>query len=78
MKTLNNILKIMKYIAIEWPEIQDYMSRRDFKENSYFDPTKNVWLIPEAWLDPYADLSDEELKEEFEYWCGGDLDDAMG
>lgn len=78
MKTLNNILKIMKYIAIECPEIQDYMSRRDFKENSYFDPPKNVWLIPEAWLDPYADLSDEELKEEFKYWCRGDLDDAMG
>ena len=70
----------MKYIAIEWPEIQDYMSRKDFKEGSYFDSTKNVWLIPEVWLDPYTDLSDEELKEEFEYWNGGegDLDDALG
>lgn len=72
----------MKYIVIEWPEIQDYMFREDFRENSYFDPAKNVWLIPEVWIDPYAELSDEELKEEFEeQWYGcdiGDLDDALG
>ena len=72
----------MKYIVIEWPEIQDYMERPDYPEECYFDPVKNVWLIPETWIDPYADLSDEELKEEFEeQWYGcdiGDLDDAMG
>lgn len=71
----------MKYIVIEWPEIQDYMFREDFRESSYFDPVKNVWLIPEAWLDPYAGLSDEELKEEFEeQWYGcdiGDLEDTL-
>ena len=56
----------MKYIAVEWPDIQDYMPRLDFKEKCYFDPSKNTWLIPEEWLDPYCDLSDEELKEVFE------------
>ena len=57
----------MKYIVIEWPEIQDYMKRPDYPEDSYFDPVKNVWLIPETWKeDPYANLSDKELKEIFE------------
>ena len=72
----------MKYIVIEWPEIQDYMERPDYPEECYIDPVKNVWLIPETWIDPYAGLSDEELKEEFEeQWYGcdiGDLDDALG
>lgn len=50
----------MKYIAVEWPEIQDYMMRADYSEKSYFDPIKNTWLIPEDWLD-------EELDEEPEF-----------
>lgn len=53
----------MKYITAEWPEIQDYMNRPDFPEKCYYDPNKNMWLIPETWTDPYCDLSDTELKD---------------
>lgn len=71
----------MKYIKIEWIEIQNYMERPDYPINCYYDPQKNVWFIPENWIDPYCDLSEEELREEFESnWWGdiGDLEDAMG
>ena len=40
---------IMKYIKVEWPEIQDYMEIENFQEECYFDPNKNVWFIPEWW-----------------------------
>ena len=61
----------MKYVKVEWPEIQEYMDRPDYNENCYFDPRRNCWFIPEAW--------DEVLQEE-EEWGGdiGDLEDAMG
>ena len=39
----------MKYVKVEWPEIQDYMGNEDFKEECFFDPEKNVWFIPEWW-----------------------------
>ena len=57
----------MKYIKIEWPEIQDYMLRPDWREEHYYDSSHDVWFIPENWL--------EEDSEEF---FGGDLEDAMG
>ena len=38
-----------KYIKVEWPEIQDYMDNPDYPEECFFDPTKNVWFIPEWW-----------------------------
>lgn len=61
----------MKYIKVDWPEVQDYMMRQDFSEESYFDPRKNVWFVPEVW--------EEELNEQFEDPDGiGDLEDAMG
>ena len=40
----------MKYIKVEWPDIQEYMNRPDWKENHYYDPTKDVWFIPESWI----------------------------
>ena len=40
---------IMKYVKVEWPEIQDYMEIENFQEECYFDPNKNVWFIPEWW-----------------------------
>ena len=61
----------MKYIKVEWPEIQDYMERSDYKEEVYFDPNKNAWFIPDWWE------SEKELEDEF---IGGDirnLEDAM-
>lgn len=39
----------MKYIKVEWPDIQEYMDRLDYKEESFFDPMSNVWFIPETW-----------------------------
>ena len=40
----------MKYIKMDWPEIQDYMARPDYPEECYFDPQKNFWFIPEQWV----------------------------
>lgn len=59
----------MKYIKVEWPEIQDYMDSPDYLEECYFDPNKNCWFIPEWWE------SEKELEDEFN---GDDLEDAMG
>ena len=39
----------MKYVKIEWPEIQDYMDNPDYPKECYFDPMKNCWFIPEDW-----------------------------
>ena len=51
----------MKYVKIEWPEIQDYMDNPDYPEKCYFDPDKNVWFIPEEWDPIYLEL--QEIKE---------------
>lgn len=39
----------MKYIKVEWPDIQDYMNNPEYPEECFFDPKKNVWFIPEWW-----------------------------
>jgi len=61
----------MKYILVDWPEIQDYMEHPDYPEKVFYDPNKGKWFIPEDW----------ETKDwETEDWSGceiGDLDDAM-
>ena len=37
----------MKYIKVEWPEIQDYMDNPRYSEEVSYDPKKNCWFIPE-------------------------------
>lgn len=37
----------MKYIKVEWPEIQDYMLNPRYSEEAGFDPQKNCWFVPE-------------------------------
>ena len=44
----------MKYIKVEWPEIQDYWlygqnNIVDYDSYYYFDPVKNCWFVPEDW-----------------------------
>ena len=39
----------MKYLMVDWPEIQLYMERPDYKKEVYFDPKRNKWFIPESW-----------------------------
>lgn len=56
----------MKYIKVEWPEIQDYMNNPE--EECYFDRDKNCWFIPEDWEPGYSG-SDSNI---------GDIEDAMG
>ena len=58
----------MKYVKVEWPEIQDYMDNSDYPEECYFDPKKNVWFIPENWESDDLGLGGDI----------GDLEDAMG
>ena len=58
----------MKYVKVEWPEIQDYMDHPDYDEDCYFDPDKNVWFVPDIWEPDYLGLGGDI----------GDLDDALG
>lgn len=51
----------MKYIKLEWPEIQDYMDNLDYPEECYYDSFKNVWFIPEDWDSDYLKL--KKVKE---------------
>lgn len=51
----------MRYIKVEWPEIQDYMDNPNYSEECYFDSQKNCWFIPEEWDSDYLEL--KELKE---------------
>lgn len=39
----------MKYVKVEWPDIQDYMNNPEYPEECYFDPEKNAWFIPDWW-----------------------------
>lgn len=58
----------MKYIKVEWPEVQDYMDNPDYPKECYFDPMKNCWFIPEDWEPCDSNLGDDI----------GDLNDALG
>ena len=37
----------MKYIRVEWPEIQDYMFNPRYSEEVSYDSQKNCWFVPE-------------------------------
>ena len=52
----------MKYIKVEWPEIQDYMDNPGYPEECYFDPNKNSWFIPEQWEELESDFSGIDIK----------------
>lgn len=66
----------MKYVKVEWPEIQDYMSNPEYNEECYFDPRKNCWFIPDTW-EPDIQCEEPELgtKEYFDLY---DCYDAIG
>ena len=60
----------MKYVKVEWPEIQSYMIIPEFDKEVYFDPKNDCYFVPEDWTS-------------VDYWeeMGGnigDLDDATG
>lgn len=65
----------MKYIKVDWPEVQDYMMRQDFSEESYFDPRKNVWFIPSTWEEEPVEEPEPGTKEYFDLH---DCYDAIG
>lgn len=35
-----------KYIAYHWPEYQEYMGEEWFREETYYDSNKDIYLIP--------------------------------
>lgn len=49
----------MKYVKVEWPDIQDYMDNPEYPEECYFDPEKNAWFIPDWWE------TEKELENDF-------------
>ena len=50
---------MMKYVKVEWPEIQNYMSNPEYNKECYFDPRKNCWFIPDTWEPDNLGLSDD-------------------
>lgn len=63
----------MKYIKVEWPEVQDYMlygqmNVVDSDSQIYYDPIRNCWFVPEDW-----EPCDSGLAGSI-----GDLEDALG
>ena len=65
-----------KYVKIEWPEIQDYMSNPEYNEECYFDPRKNCWFIPDTW-EPDIQYEEPKLGTK-EYFDLHDCYDAIG
>lgn len=37
---------ITLYVALPWPEYQDYMAEDWFREESYYDSRQDTYLIP--------------------------------
>ena len=58
----------MKYIKVDWPEIQDYMNHPDYNKEVSYDPRRNCWFIPDTWEPDDLGLGGDI----------GDLEDAMG
>lgn len=71
-----NLLKVMKYIKVDWPEIQDFMFREDFSKASYFDSNKNAWFVPDFW-EKLLETDEPEYGTE-EYFDRHDCWDAVG
>ena len=42
---------IKTYVALPWPEYQDYMAEDWFREESYYDANKDTYLIPKERYD---------------------------
>lgn len=40
------ITMAQKYIALSWPDYQEYMEEEWFREESYYDNNRSVYLIP--------------------------------
>ena len=65
----------MKYIKLEWPEIQDYMHHPNYQEECFYDASRNVWFVPEDW-EPYEEEEPEIGTKE--YFNLHDCYDAIG
>ena len=48
--TINDYNK-KDYIALPWPEYQDYMAEDWFRKESYYDVNKDTYLIPKERYD---------------------------
>lgn len=42
---------ITLYVALPWPEYQDYMAEDWFRKESYYDSNKDTYLIPKERYD---------------------------
>ena len=42
-----NYAKMIKYIAVEWPEYQIFMEHPQFREECYFCLDADIYFIPE-------------------------------
>ena len=82
----------MKYILVDWPEIQFYMGHPNYRREVYYDSEKGVWFVPETWEDIVPISKEEFIAQGYdeEDYCAescfenefdgdiGNLDDALG
>lgn len=52
----------MNYKAYTWPEYQDFMTENWFREESYYDPDKDTYLIPEDRVEEFYNSKTPSLK----------------
>ncbi len=54
----------MKYIKVEWPEIQDYMLLENYDPDKVgYDPIHDCWFVPEEWdEETVIDLEESEYE----------------
>lgn len=73
----------MKYIKVNWPEIQDYMlygqmNVVDSDSYIHYDPNKNCWFVPEDWIPSPYEQTEEPDPGTIEYFELHDCYDAIG
>ena len=68
------------YIVITWPQIQNFMTKEGFEENSHLINDdkgfgSSAYFVNLAWaskFDPYISLTPDELKELCDSWSADD------
>lgn len=69
----------MKYLAYPWPDYQDYMGEDWFREECFYDSSKDTYLIPENRVDdseflfgtnntPKYDIGDEVIIKSIDWY----------
>lgn len=71
----------MKYVRLDWPEIQVYMGHPDYSEEVGYDPVLDAWFVPEYIIQEIDKSLETQGEPEIgtkEYFDRHDCWDAIG